>query len=298
MYMGYSYFEELTIGSASPESASAVQAVRDYLHDLQHMTGIWELDLHRLRLEADGEAAEITDLHASVSDEHPTWNTAIREFPGTIWSDDAPLMQLACKMACAQRIRLLADYEVTADDSVSYGTIFWDEYFCAHDTPTLRRDVCYRCIFLDEIEDEYYTLRYGPGGMEAVPFTSDNKDLPAVSAWSAREFSIFSPSTDRQIADDLALEEAHIFNERYMMGEGHLSTSPDGFLLSGPVTVRADEMESLFRDAETIRQQLAPYADYAEIDATFLPDRTSGNEVFALVHVNKQDTFQVESVLL
>ena len=298
MYMGYSYFEELTIDSVSPESASAVQAVHDYLHNLQHMTGIWALELHRLRLEADGEAAEITDLHASVSDEHPTWNTAIQEFPGTIWSDDAPLMQLTRKMAGAQRIRLLTDYEVTADDSVSYGTIFWDEYFRAHDTPALRRGVRYRCIFFDEIEDEYYAWRYGLNGMEAMPFTADNKDLPAVSAWSAREFSVFAPSTDRQITDDLALEQAHIFNERYMMGEGHLSASPDGFLLSGPVTVPADEMETLFRDAETIRQQLAPYADYAEIDATFLPDRTSGSEVFALVHVSKQDTFQVESVLL
>ena len=297
------FFEEIIIQNTTSEAHSVIQGITDYLHNLQHLVGAWSLDLRRLRLEVDGESEEINGLFQStITCKFPRPHEKLSAFTGTVWSDDAPLMKLIRKMKSAKKIRLLIDYYIVTDFTLNYGANWWCEYFTAHDTPALRQVVRYRCIAYDETITEYYAWNYGPGDMEIVPFTAKEKELPPVDVWTARQFCIFAPSPREYDMDKQALAQvkrsALFFDKRYMKGLGNWGVSDNGFFLSGPVTVRADEMETLFQDAEAIRQHLAPYAEYAEIDATFLPDRKSGNEVFALVHVYKQETLQIKSVLL
>ena len=298
MYMNRDIFEEVKICNTNEETANVGQALTDYMRQLQCMTGIWGLQLRRLRLEVDSESAEVTNLHHLLSEEPLTWETELRPFSGTIWADDTPWMRLVNRAKSGCNIRLLADFYLTVDDSVGYGMGYWVDFLEQKDTPALRQFVSYRCMDYDELESDYFLYCYDREGMRMMPLSAEKEDLPSIPMWSTKEFSIFAHPGKMSLLDGAAVERAEAlaqcFQERYMMGEGILSASQESFFLVGPLTVSVEQMEELFQDAEAIRQCLVPSSIYTETEATFVPNRTTGNDTFALVHVSRQEKLDVE----
>ncbi len=296
-------FEEVKIQHTTAETAEAVRALADYIRQIQCMRGIWKLHLRRLCLEVEGRRAEVTDLCRTLAEEDAPQEAAKAETE-RLWTDDSPLMALTKHMEHMEHmeqggtIRFLADFYLTAEDTVSYGIDYWRGFLEMHDTSTVRKLVSYRCMDYDELGSEYFLGCYDGSGGRMIPLRAGKRSLPAVSAWSTKEFWIFAHPEGVSELDSAAVERAETlgrcFQERYMKGQGRLSASPQSFFLIGPMTIPADRMEEVFREAELIRQCFTQAGVHTETEGTFAPDRAHGNEAFVLVHVCRHHALDAE----
>ena len=274
MYTARTIFEEVTVRGGA-QAGDAVQALTDYVGQLQHMTGIWELKLHRLRLEADGEAEEITDLRRLASDKPLVWDTDSKPYTGLLWDNDAPLMQLLKETAGGTDLRLLADFSVTADEAIGYGTVYWKDFFHRCDTPALRRAIGYRCMESESTEPDVYPVSYDDRGFHEVPFTAAKEDAAQVPFWVSQNLLIIRDLGDGADPEQAAADLQAI-QQRYLT-EADAVQSKDGELyLSGRAQLTARDLEQFFAEAR---------AHSLWIEATFVPDRRDGNDSFAAVHI-------------
>ncbi len=153
MYTGKDIFEDVTILNTSEQSKTVVQALEDYIGQFQHMTGVWELTLYQLRLEVDGESAEIGGIHQFALEKPSVWEVGVEPDAGVLWRSNAPLMLLLKQAKRGRRIRFVADYSATVEEKIDYGCSYWEYFWGNHDTPVLRKHTAYRCIEDSAITD-------------------------------------------------------------------------------------------------------------------------------------------------
>ena len=274
MYTARTIFEEVTVHGVD-QAADALQALTDYIGQLQHMTGLWELKLYRLRLEADGEAVEITDLRRLASDKPLVWDTDSKPYTGLLWDNDAPMMQLLKQASGGTDLCLLADFSVTADEAIGYGTAYWREFFRRCDTPALRRAVGYRCMESESTELDVYPVSYDDRGFNEVPFTATKEDAAQVPMWVSQNLLIIRDLGDGADPEQAAADLQAI-RQQYLTEAGAVQSKDGELYRSGRAQLTARDLEQLFAEAR---------ARSLWIEATFVPDRRGGNDSFAAVHI-------------
>lgn len=239
------------------------------------MTGVWELELRRLRLEVDGESAEIGGIHQFALEKPSVWEVGVEPDAGVLWRSDAPLMLLLKQAKRGHRIRFVADYSATVEEKIDYGCSYWEYFLGNHDTPVLRKHTAYRCMEGEEFESDIYPVSYDEQGFHEVYFTAEKEDVEHVELWVSRDFLIFKDAQDGRSAEQVE-EELQYIRGQYMDGEGTMLKTDGGIYLCGQVRMTLDQMQCLFKD---VRNRSIRW-----LEMTLVPDRGNGNAAFAVVH--------------